>query len=184
MNGKWKREKFSCCWRWGGRKIGSLGLMFGIHYFIFNIFHHNFEMVRRSLFRATADTFKLVESPESHTVLARANSPLSSISSATRESSSMVKASKDNPSPSRDSNSLSKSSKSWEVLEAEKSKLFAKKRRWPKRSPKAHWERPMLDKPADNPSPISRDTKSWCWGENSLSSPVLKPTKRNDRAFI
>jgi hypothetical protein len=59
----------------------------------------------------------------------------------------MDKPSKDKSSPSEDYNSPNSTPRSSEVPKPKKSKPFLKTRRSPKNSPKAHWEKLMLDKP-------------------------------------
>ena len=71
----------------------------------------------------------------------------------------MEKTSKDKSSPSEDSNSPHKLSESLEEPKAAKSKLSPKKRMSLKNMLKAQSEKPTQDKPADNPSLISKDSK-------------------------
>ena len=117
-------------------------------------------MVHTQIFRDITDSFKSVASPESPTALMKANSSPLLTSLVPTESSSMEKIFPEKSSMSRDSNSPLRSLASREEPSMVKLEPLSKKKKSPKSMPKAHWEEPTQDKPADNLSLTSRDSKS------------------------
>ena len=102
---------------------------------------------------------KSAESLELITALLKESWPPSSTSSMTREFWLMEKVSKDKSSLSPDFNSPSKCCQSAEESETESSEKLSPNRMSKRTSMRAPWEPLTSDKPEENNSTISRDSK-------------------------
>ena len=100
----------------------------------------------------------------------------------------MVRESKDKSSQLEDSSLLSKFLRLAEESLQENWEKQLQRKTYKRISNPAHWVNHMLLKLEENLWPISKDSKSWIWEENSLSlleqDKTKKSQKRNDVEII